>query len=194
MDPQPIPEINSPSGAIFSRDRRYRYLLWRNWYWGFGNNRVDPWLLFVGLNPSYADEVASDVTVSQIIGRAKRLGFRGLLVANVYGYVATDPRELKKISDPRGSDNLAWIERAARQAQSVWCGWGNGPGNNAWAVEDALRAIHPDLYCLGITNTGHPQHPRGIPLTEQPRLYVQPAGNAVKIPPAKPKRRRAKTG
>jgi hypothetical protein len=185
-----IPEINSHSGAIFSEDRRYRYLLWRNWYWGWGE--TEPWLLFVGLNPSVANETSSDATVSQIIGRAKRLGYRGLLVCNVYAYVSTDPNGLKATANPTGPDNPDWIERAAKLAQQVWCGWGNAGGQKAEMVEAILRSAHPELYCIGTTKDGHPQHPRGIPLTEQPRLYIKPTGNAGIVPIRSEKARRAK--
>ena len=50
------------SGADFSPCRKYRYKLWRIW------DETLPLAMFIGLNPSTADEVKDDNTVK--IGRA----------------------------------------------------------------------------------------------------------------------------
>jgi hypothetical protein len=41
---------NEPSGAVFTEDRLHRLYLWRRW------NKEGPWVMFIGLNPSTADE------------------------------------------------------------------------------------------------------------------------------------------
>ena len=49
------------SDAFFSKDRLYRYALWRIW-----DNEL-PKVLFIGLNPSTADEVKDDPTIRRCI-------------------------------------------------------------------------------------------------------------------------------
>ena len=45
------------SDALFSKDRVYRYALWRIW------DLKKPKVLFIGLNPSTADEIKNDPTI-----------------------------------------------------------------------------------------------------------------------------------
>lgn len=42
-------------GALFSPDRKYRYKLWRRWA-----GMAKPWCLFIGLNPSTANEMKDE--------------------------------------------------------------------------------------------------------------------------------------
>ncbi len=148
------------------KDRAYRYLLWRSWTW------VEPrFLLFCGLNPSKADAKRSDPTVSQMRGRAERLGYTGLLVVNAHALVSTDPLGMKQVSDPTGPDNLLWILRAARMSEFILCAWGNLAGPQGKAIEIMLRALNKPLYVLDLTKEGNPRHPRGVSLTVQPREW-----------------------
>lgn len=50
------------TSAYFSKDRVYRYDLWRQWDASRG------YAMFVGLNPSTADEDNDDPTVRRCIG------------------------------------------------------------------------------------------------------------------------------
>ncbi len=52
--------------ATLSEDRRYRYRLTREW------DQEKPKVLFIGLNPSTADEIEDDATIRRCIGFAKR--------------------------------------------------------------------------------------------------------------------------
>jgi hypothetical protein len=47
--------------AEFSACRKNRYALWRVW------NEADPLVMFIGLNPSVADETADDPTIRRCI-------------------------------------------------------------------------------------------------------------------------------
>ena len=55
------------SDAKFSKDRIYRYALWRIW------DDTLPKLLFIGLNPSTADETNDDPTMRRCIRFSKDL-------------------------------------------------------------------------------------------------------------------------
>ncbi len=51
---------NLNSGALFSDDRVYRYALWRTW------SPSQPSVMFIGLNPSTADESQDDPTIPAV--------------------------------------------------------------------------------------------------------------------------------
>jgi hypothetical protein len=79
------PGSSRSAGATFSKDRRYRYRLWRSW--------GDPELrcVFVGLNPSTADESNDDPTIRKCVGFAKLWGFGAVDVVNLFAFRSTDP-------------------------------------------------------------------------------------------------------
>ncbi|NBR07543.1 MAG: DUF1643 domain-containing protein, partial [Planctomycetes bacterium] len=56
--------------TVFSNCRKYRYTLWRQW--DFTN---PSYAMFIGLNPSTADEVQNDPTVARCIDYSMRWGF-----------------------------------------------------------------------------------------------------------------------
>src|SRR5437868_5379323 len=110
--------ISSASGAVFSRCRRWRYLLWRRWAEG-------PIANFLMLNPSTADEVKLDPTCTRAQRYAERWGYGALIVTNVFALRATDPKELLRSEHPVGRTNDRAILRAAKEAALVVCAWGN---------------------------------------------------------------------
>jgi hypothetical protein len=75
-------ESITESGAEFSPCRTWRYALWRHWDWQGHANCV----MFVGMNPSTADELVNDKTISNCIGFAKRWGFGGIYMLNLFAF------------------------------------------------------------------------------------------------------------
>ncbi|HHC7270859.1 TPA: DUF1643 domain-containing protein [Vibrio parahaemolyticus] len=63
--------------AKLSDCRTYRYELWRIW------DEQKPYAMFVGLNPSTADETEDDPTIRRCIYFAKSWGYGGLCMANL---------------------------------------------------------------------------------------------------------------
>jgi hypothetical protein len=96
------------TGARFSIDRRYRYALWRVWDRGRGACN------FLLLNPSTADEATNDPTSVRCERRARRWGFGGLIVTNLFAPCATDPAGLRRVADPIGPENDAAILETAQ--------------------------------------------------------------------------------
>src|SRR5688572_14020794 len=80
--------------------------------------------MFVGLNPSIADEENDDRTVRRCMGFARAWGFGGLLMANLFAWVATNPRELRGQGDPVGPANDEHLAAMAKQAALVVAAWG----------------------------------------------------------------------
>ena len=94
------------SGANFDDTRTYRYSLSRVW---------DPQrekIVFIGLNPSTADEKEDDQTLKRCLDYAKRWsnGKYGFLeMVNLFAYCSTDYEQLKYVSDPIGQQNDQYI-------------------------------------------------------------------------------------
>ena len=105
-------------GARFSDDRVYRYSLWRCW------NPSQPYVMFVGLNPSTADEKDDDPTIRRCIGFCKSWGFGGLYMLNLFALRSTDPKLLKSHTDPVGADNNRALSMYAEASAWVIAAWG----------------------------------------------------------------------
>ena len=148
------------TGAKFSKDRKYRYALWRIW-----NNSL-PKAMFVGLNPSTADEIVNDPTVRRCIGFALSWGYGGLLMANIFAFRATDPKEMQRAKDPVGLKNNLWLRKLSQEAAIVICAWGDGGGfmDRGEKVMGMLDNIH----CLKMNKSGVPTHPLYQPKSAKP--------------------------
>jgi hypothetical protein len=153
---------SAPNGhsAILSPCRAYRYALERRW--GSG-----PFVLFVGLNPSTADESEDDNTIRRCIGFAKGWGYGGLLMGNLYAYRATQPRDLAKAADPVGPDNDTWLTTMSCRSGLIIAAWGADKMVLA-REQHALEALGDGVCCLRKTKAGHPEHPLYLPKTLRP--------------------------
>lgn len=86
--------------AILSDDRKYRYSLSR--VWDESKNKV----MFIGLNPSTADETEDDPTIRRCINFAKSWGYVGLEMTNLFAFRATAPKDMKNTKEPIETVNL----------------------------------------------------------------------------------------
>jgi hypothetical protein len=90
----------SPSGmdryAVFSPCRRYRYELGQIWA---GEENV---AVFVGLNPSTANEHVDDPTIRRCIRFARDWGYGGLVMLNLFALVSRGERPHVAAACPRG--------------------------------------------------------------------------------------------
>jgi hypothetical protein len=148
----------TPSGATFSRDRRYRYRLWRSW--------GDPALpcVFVGLNPSTADESNDDPTIRKCVGFAKHWGFGGVDVVNLFAFRSTEPAALSVVKDPVGRNNAYHVTLALRDAKRIVWAWGShSPRIRRLVLPESTSLCTMERTCeagtLGITKDGSPRHP-----------------------------------
>lgn len=121
--------------------------------------------MFIGLNPSTADEVNDDPTVRRCIGYARAWGYGGLIMTNVFAFRATDPNDMKAAPDPVGPNNDRWLIECARTAGLVVAAWGNDgafQGRGRQVVE-MMRQAGVQLMCLRTTQGGAPGHPLYLP-------------------------------
>jgi hypothetical protein len=157
-------------GAAFSRCRTYRYHLWREW------NPDGLRMLLIMLNPSLADQLRDDPTITKSIAIARNLGCGRLDVGNLAAFRSPHPADLRLAADPVGPGNDRHLARMLANAGMVVCAWGANASLVQGRVQVIARLVKRagvPTYALKLTNDGFPSHPlaRGkgfIPTTVQP--------------------------
>lgn len=155
------PQVNS--GAQFSPDRMHRLKLWRIW------DESLPLVMFVGLNPSTANENEADPTIRRVIGFAKSWGFGGVYMMNLFTFVTPYPEDLVK--DDNESGNMARLVEVGDLCSRVILAWGNFP----YAIQRGKKvsALFPEAHCLGLNKNGSPKHPLYQPANVVTQLFNQ---------------------
>ena len=166
-------DLFASKGAGFSSCGRYRYNLWRIW------DRARKPLAYCMLNPSTADAEQDDPTVARCSERARRLGYGGVTVVNLFALRSTDPKVLYSHPDPVGPDNDPAILAVASECDLI-CAWGNHGklrGRDK-AVLKLLRMAGLPALALKVSKDGHPSHPLYLPYDLEPMPYsdTRPAG------------------
>ncbi len=185
--------MSAPGRAAFSACGGYRWWLERRW--GPGGER----LLFIGLNPSRADQRRDDPTLRRLIAFAAGWGYGGLEVLNLFARVSPSPAALGQAHDPVGAENVDWIRRRLRAWQRtarrtapgappalIWLGWGNG-GCRYGQDQRVLALLAPHrarLACLGLTALGAPLHPLYRPATSLLQPFGASCGHSIAVPAA----------
>lgn len=157
------PPARLAADATFSGCRRYRYVLERHW------DDALPAVLFIGLNPSTADEQADDPTVRRCVRFAQDWGYGSLLLANLFALRSTDPKGLLDAADPVGRWNDRWLKRLESRASLSVAAWGVHGTLRDRDRTVAARLVN--LHCLGTTKDGHPRHPLYLRADTQPRPF-----------------------
>jgi len=154
----------------FSPDRVHRYSLIHRWEPLFGGDRLYLW---IGLNPSTADENQLDPTLTRIRGFTQREGADGFWMGNLFGLRTPYPKEMMSAPDPVGPENDAALLEAAGQCERIVAAWGTVGAfqDRAQAVVKLLAGF--DLWCLGTTKDGHPRHPLYV-RADQPLVRWEP--------------------
>jgi len=147
-------------GAEFSTDRNYRYALWRIW------NEDKPLVMFIGLNPSTANEREDDPTIRRVMRFAYDHGHGGFFMMNLFAWVTPYPHVLETTKDALG-DADEWLEKVNLKCETVCFCWGafGEPKDRQYIRLRARQIIdrYPAAMCLGKTKTGHPAHPLYLP-------------------------------
>ena len=156
------------SEALFDPTRVYRYSLTRLW------DRKGAFVAFVGLNPSRADEVQNDPTVTRCIKYAQRWGFGGMYMLNAFALRSTDPKRLYVVEDPVGLENdqvILEVCRLVEVTQIVAC-WGAMGLYRDRQRQLSMLLNGMELHCLGLTKDGCPRHPLYLRADLEPVLWV----------------------
>ena len=147
------------TNAVISDCSKYRYELHREWDKDKGK------VLFIMLNPSTADAIHDDLTTIRCINFAKKWGYGGIMIGNIYPFRAKRPKHLRQWMKMRFKEDYPEIDRhnkdhvrgMAEQADIIVCAWGcNHPGTPKW-INDL-----GNLHILELCNDGKtPKHPLG---------------------------------
>jgi len=146
--------------AVFSLDRAHRYTLWRNW----AEDQSCPFVQFIGLNPSTADETLNDPTVRRCINYAMAWGYGAMCMTNLFALRATDPRVMIASNDPKGQFADEWLETISASAALVvpcWGVHGSHLGRSSYVRRVTLERarLAGKVSVLKLTKGGEPSHP-----------------------------------
>lgn len=138
--------------AIFSEDRIFRYSLYRDWPM---TECREGYVMFIGLNPSTADEVKDDPTIRRCRNFAKSWCYRHMFMLNLFAFRATDPRKMMKAADPIGPANDHWLVEHAKAAALVVAAWGR---HGEYRERDkSVMALIGKVHQIG--EAEYPRHP-----------------------------------
>jgi hypothetical protein len=144
--------VYTDSSADFSFDRQYRYSLKRIW------DRDKPLVMFIGLNPSTANETDADPTIESVERISRHNGYGGFYMMNCWAYVATYPKDLRfnVMSDEINTDVLTLM---ASRCKDVVFAWGAFKIVIERGRDKELIAMFPNALCIGRNGNGSPKHP-----------------------------------
>ena len=163
-------------GAAISDCGQYRYSLTRKWEPGAYS------LPIIMLNPSTADADIDDPTIRRCMSFARREGFGGIRVVNLFAFRATSPDDMMAAADPFGPGGAEHLEDvlsiAAQAGLPVLAAWGTlgGYRQRDEAVKMSAKGWGTKLVCLGTTKDGHPRHPLYV-RGDQPFEALPPLGD-----------------
>lgn len=136
--------------------------------------------MFIGLNPSTADESHDDPTIRRCIDFAMRWGRGGIVMANAFAFRSTNPEPMIAMGlEAVGEENnIKYLERLASEcaARPIAC-WGTKAKRVRWGFKGNLNREHElkimmgPLDCLRITKEGCPEHPLYLPAKLMPIPY-----------------------
>lgn len=142
-------------GAEFSADRNYRFSLWRIW------DIKLPLVMFIGLNPSTANETEPDPTIRSVTRISKHNGYGGFYMMNCWALVSSDPSVLRSHSFNQlicdWNDNTLALIKA--RCQDVVFAWGNFKIVSETGRHKELQEMFPQALMIGKNKNGSPKHP-----------------------------------
>lgn len=143
------------AGADFSECGQYRYALWRIW------DETKPLVMFIGLNPSTANETENDPTIRSVERIAKANGYGGFYMMNCFPFVSTDPKQML-LCRPKSLEwntNELWLWEVAKQCQVIVFAWGNFGVVKELGRDKDLSNLFPNAKALAVNKNGSPKHP-----------------------------------
>ncbi|RDC60878.1 hypothetical protein HME9302_02094 [Alteripontixanthobacter maritimus] len=147
--------------AILSDCENYRFFLERSW------DDDLPKLPACMLNPSTGDADEDDPTIRRLTHFAKRWGYGGLAIVNLYPLRASEPSVMWASDKRSHDDNDQWLDAiivvAKNSGNKLLIAWGN---DGAWEgeadqfiqrVKKCSKTV--ELVTLGKTGHSNPRHP-----------------------------------
>lgn len=150
--------------AIFSKDGKYRYRLDRAWDAGL------PMAMCIGLNPSTANTTEDDTTINNLCLLLKRIGYGKLCMTNLFGFISSDPDDLRSQPNPVGEQDF-WLDVTFEECDDVIFCWGSFKQAEYRAKK--IIAKYPGSLCFGKTAKGHPIHPLSATIWMRSKCRLQ---------------------
>lgn len=145
------------SWAIFDRSRLHRFALAKDWQ-SRGDGTMG-WCMWLMMNPSTADHMQLDPTLTRCEGYSRRWGYGGMLIANVCSWRCPVPEALARAEAWHLHEaNQIAIRALADMADIIVCGWGSCRHVRPHRLPD-LSAHAAKLRALKTNRDGHPTHP-----------------------------------
>lgn len=173
--------------AMISPCQKFRYVLRRRWatepLFQVEPSRGDL-VTFLMLNPSTADADVDDPTLAKCVAMARRWGYAGLVLVNLFAFRSKEPTDLWLAADPIGPENDQHIADACIE-RVVVCAWGATVSNTSWAVMrqrplDVMATLRADPTIrtrhLGLTKDKQPRHPLYLRGDTLPQRFQEGAG------------------
>ena len=137
--------------AEFSIDKKERYSLKREW--DKSKNKI----LYIMLNPSFADDKDDDPTIRRLINFTKKFNYGGFLVGNIFTKITPNPKEIDK-SKGMSDKNFEKLLNLINKVDQIVYAWGN-------SVEEPqlLKELILSPKCFGKNLNGTPKHPLYLP-------------------------------
>ena len=137
--------------AEFSIDKKERYSLKREW--DNSKNKI----LYIMLNPSFADDKDDDPTIRRLINFTKKFNSGGFLVGNIFTTITPNPKELDK-SKGMSDKNFEELIKLINKVDQIVYAWGS-------SIEEPqlLKKLVLSPKCFGKNLNGTPKHPLYLP-------------------------------
>ena len=135
----------------FSIDKKERYSLNREW--DESKNKI----LYIMLNPSFADDKDDDPTIRRLINFTKKFNSGGFLVGNIFTTITPNPKELDK-SKGMSDKNFEELIKLINKVDQIVYAWGS-------SIEEPqlLKKLVLNPKCFGKNLNGTPKHPLYLP-------------------------------
>lgn len=118
-----ITETTIQCQAVFSEDRKHRFLLQKIW------NTEKPKATIIMINPNQADLIQTDATTMLVINNLDKLGFGSVDIVNLYSVITskisfhfTPDEELLE------TENDAIVLESAKTSDQIIIAWGSVGG------------------------------------------------------------------
>lgn len=164
-----ISNLFNTSGAEFSKCGKYRYQLWRIW------DTTKPLVMFIGLNPSTANDTTDDPTIRRVKSLTASWGFGGFYMMNLFPFITPYPEELETADHQLQEYDQLLLQISSRCIKVIFA-WGSFKVAQERA-ETVIR-MFPHAECLQINKDGSPKHPLYCKSNTKPlpyRLLYRPA-------------------
>jgi hypothetical protein len=134
----------------FACEHQFRYCL--KYCWDKSKERI----VWIGLNPSRANEYNLDSTLYRVLYYSHKWGFGSFVMLNAFAQISTDPRVIDRAKGI-GRRNDEIIREYLSRTSCVMCAWSNCGRNR----QNELSQLIGDktVCCLGVSKAGYPCHP-----------------------------------